>query len=417
MKKFFDKTKTYNYILAITFFVISLIFLKQLSFALWKFDLLNQKHILAFLKMISNGKAFLSGKYLSFIFTFVGMVCVIYSGIILALNIEIGKKKEKIEETIETENSKPQENTTEEKIEVVEEVKEPVKEDKFAMYNIPTEEPVQPVTEVIAEPVKKEISQTLHLPEKKEEKIEVEVSEDEDKERERLQAKIKEIMSKMKEKQEEEKQEISSAPKEKILEPVKFDNGKPVIDMNFKNISEEENNLMEKTLIGAGFKLLSEIRIGSTGIDYLGVAKDKLAIVQLDTTSGNWFASEDKVQGQNVPVWFSEEGNKISPVARVVEAKQDIENLIKGQIDLPIETVVCLTNSQIVNYYDNIENWEKENIKIARLNIEENPEIGETFGTNLPALNEIYPIQSQEETSEADMNKLISILEKAEIPE
>ena len=87
-----------------------------------------------------------------------------------------------------------------------------------------------------------------------------------------------------------------------------------------------------------GFKLLSEIRIGSTGIDYLGVAKDKIALIQLDTTEGNWFASEDKVEGNNAPVWFSELGNKTSPVSRAIEARNNISELIKGEIDLPIET-------------------------------------------------------------------------------
>jgi FtsZ-interacting cell division protein YlmF len=106
---------------------------------------------------------------------------------------------------------------------------------------------------------------------------------------------------------------------------------------------------MEQTLISSGFKLLSEIRIGSTGIDYLGVAKDKLVVVQLDTTEGNWFASEDKVEGNDAPVWFSELGNKISPVARAIEAKNNIAELINGKIDLPIESVACLSRSKVVN--------------------------------------------------------------------
>ena len=168
---------------------------------------------------------------------------------------------------------------------------------------------------------------------------------------------------------------------------------------------------MEQTLISSGFKLLSEIRIGSTGIDYLGVAKDKLVVVQLDTTEGNWFASEDKVEGNDAPVWFSELGNKISPVARAIEAKNNIAELINGKIDLPIETVACLSRSKVVNIPETIEDWEKLQVKVVQL--EKSNDEMET----LSSIEEIYPTQSQEEVDESVMNELISILEKAEIPE
>ena len=113
------------------------------------------------------------------------------------------------------------------------------------------------------------------------------------------------------ENEDEVKEEVPSVvPEEqKILTPMQFDELKKSSEMNFKNISQEQNTNIEETFISAGFKLLSEIRIGKTGIDYLAVSKSEIAILQLDTKDGNWMASEDKI-GDELPVWFSEEERK-----------------------------------------------------------------------------------------------------------
>ena len=265
----------------------------------------------------------------------------------------------------------------------------------------------------------------------KDEKIEeTEENISDEEERAKLQSKIREVMERMREKQNEENieakvnvnpvidPEVATEEQEigtqKILEPMQFagkEKNSLLQNMNFKKISPEENNVMERTLIGAGFKLLSEIRIGSTGIDYLAVGKDKLVVVQLDTTDGNWSASEEVVEGSEAPVWFSENGSKISQVARAIEAKNDILRLIDGQIQIPIETIACLTNSIIVNETDMRSEWNKLGVRMARLS-----ELDDVYD-NIEILNSIFPEKSQIPPSEADMTKLISILEKAEIPE
>ena len=314
--------------------------------------------------------------------------------------------------TLEVEKSITNTNEEEKKQEEVEVKENPVKslqeisEERFAMYNGNNQDKTSLVKEELIE--KEEIPLQNN---------EVGIPNSTEEDRARLQAKIKEIMQRMKERREEEyleieqREDVQENKKEKILEPVKFSQNNNLIDMNFKNISEKENAQMEQTLISSGFKLLSEIRIGSTGIDYLGVAKDKLVVVQLDTTEGNWFASEDKVEGNDAPVWFSELGNKISPVARAIEAKNNIAELINGKIDLPIETVACLSRSKVVNIPETIEDWEKLQVKVVQL--EKSNDEMET----LSSIEEIYPTQSQEEVDESVMNELISILEKAEIPE
>ena len=413
MNKFFDKSKIYNYIAAGIFLITALVFIKNISLFVWHFDIFNGHQVFTFLKHIASGKSFSSGKQLSFLMTFIGSLFVTLSGVLIAMELKFIKPQENSENTSNSDteqnkatkvikaSEKSKENTEEKTEEKAKENTDmPKSEEKFAMYNNANKsEPVAKKQEVIIEE-KPEI---------------IENSKNEDEERAKLQAKIKEIMKKMKEKQEtEELEEINKNPSEKLLSKVEFQkNSKTeLIDMNFKNISEKENLQMEHTLISAGFKLLSEIRIGSTGIDYLGVAKDKLVVVQLDTTDGNWFASEDTVEGNKSPVWFSENGNKTSPVSRTLEAKSNIEKLLAGNIDLPIETVACLTNSNVVNYEEFKEKWDEMGVKVVKLNESEEDSI-----SDIKTLSDIYPIHSQEEISEEAMNKIISILEKAEIPE
>lgn len=427
MQKIFDKSKVLNYITAGIYLISAVIFIKQLSFYLWQFDIFNMKQVGAFLKYIATGKVFGSLKYISFIITFVGLCFITYAGIVISMNFEFLRikpdaKSDDAEKsitqealknaTLEVEKSITNTNEEEKKQEEVEVKENPVKslqeisEERFAMYNGNNQDKTSLVKEELIE--KEEIPLQNN---------EVGIPNSTEEDRAKLQAKIKEIMQRMKERREEEyleieqREDVQEDKKEKILEPVKFSQNSNLIDMNFKNISEKENAQMEQTLISSGFKLLSEIRIGSTGIDYLGVAKDKLVVVQLDTTEGNWFASEDKVEGNDAPVWFSELGNKISPVARAIEAKNNIAELINGKIDLPIETVACLSRSKVVNIPETIEDWEKLQVKVVQL--EKSNDEMET----LSSIEEIYPQQSQEEVDESVMNKLISILEKAEIPE
>ena len=408
MNKFFDKSKIYNYIVAGIFLITALMFIKNMSLFIWNFDIFNKHQVLTFLRYLVKGKSFSSGKQLSFLITFVGALCITVSGVLIAMQLNFMKVEENSENTKNSEDinkaveiiktneastQKPAEKTIENQ---KENTSEP--ENKFAMYE---NKNLMPKNEEV----------TIPAPEV------IENNKNEDEERAKLQSKIREIMRKMKERKEEEEEETTKkkpSTSNKLLS--KFETQKPLqaerIDMNFKNISDEENAVMEHDIISAGFKLLSEIRIGSTGIDYLGVAKDKLVVVQLDTTDGNWFASEDKVEGNETPVWFSEAGNKISPVARALEAKENIKNLLDKDIDLPIETVACLTNSNVVNYEEFKEKWDDMGVKVVKLYKPEEDDLSE-----IQTLSDIYPVQSQSEVPEEMMNKIISILEKAEIPE
>ena len=88
MQKIFDKSKVLNYITAGIYLISAVVFIKQLSFYLWQFDIFNMKQVGAFLKYIGSGKIFNSLKYMSFIITFIGLCIMTYSGVILSMNFE-----------------------------------------------------------------------------------------------------------------------------------------------------------------------------------------------------------------------------------------------------------------------------------------------------------------------------------------
>ncbi len=421
MEKIFDKSKICNYIIAGMFLVVSFWFIKEISYSLWKFDMFSLKHFLFLGEKIITGDAFVSLKYLSFIMVLSGSLFITYGGISITLNMdlkEIFKRKENIEEESITskalKNAKEAVKEDNQKEILKEEEKEkalPIEDTKFSMYD--NKEKAVDIKEVIKPEVIKEekISESIkEAPKPINNQDNKEINDDE--EREKLQAKIRETIEKMKKRTVEES-EVEEVKSEKILKPFNPIDISPKKEssMNFVKISEEDNSKMETTLISAGFKLLSEIRIGKTGIDYLAAAKDKLVVIQFDTTEGNWLASEDKMSGEDSPFWLSDMGNKISPISRVIEAKADIENLIKGEIDLPVKPIVCLSKSDVVNYFDVTTEWNEKGVEVVRLN-----DIDEDM-SSIDKISSLFEPSSQEPIDEKDMEKLISILENAEIPE
>lgn len=405
-----NKEKSINYVLSGVVFIIAVVIVSKLALNLWQFDIFNLKHYKAFGRFIANGRFFKSPKYISFVMVMIGSCLITYFSVLQSLDFDLSKFVKTPEQKNEDAEVVPAKVEEKEVAPVAQQkAMEDEKNSQYAMYNTPSK--VKEV-EVVNE------KQVVPNAPVKEEVVPVKENVDEEKERERLQSKIREVMERLKNKslnqddnEDEVKEEVPSVvPEEqKILTPMQFDELKKSSEMNFKNISQEQNTNIEETFISAGFKLLSEIRIGKTGIDYLAVSKSEIAILQLDTKDGNWMASEDKI-GDELPVWFSEEERKYSPVARAVEAKNTIAELINGKVDLPIKAYACLANSGVMNYFDIENSWKNLGVDVIRLSSNKTID-------DIDTLEETFPISSQEEVDEETMNTLIEILEKAELPE
>ncbi|MBR1544339.1 MAG: hypothetical protein IJ638_00130, partial [Alphaproteobacteria bacterium] len=103
MKKFFDKSKTYNYIVASLFLITAILFIKTMASFVWNFNMFNGKQLSTFLKYLFTGKSFSSGKQLSFIITFIGACLVATSGVLIAMQLKF--TKEEVKETPVSENT------------------------------------------------------------------------------------------------------------------------------------------------------------------------------------------------------------------------------------------------------------------------------------------------------------------------
>lgn len=399
-----SKEKFINYVASVVAFFIALFIINKVAFHFWQFDIFNLKHYKYFGRFIASGRILKSPKYLSFLSVMLGACLVTYFSVVESFKFDF-KKYFKKDENLE--NVSVKEDVKEDMVSK-EEVKEeisPVKmiEDeniaKYDVYNNPERVKDTDIVREVPEPqykIREEAKSSAEI--------------DEEKEREKLQSKIKEVMERLKNKNTDEEEEEPVKKKEQsILMPIQFDKAKNDVEMNFKTITPEQNVVIEETLVSAGFKLLSEIRIGKTGIDYLGVSKSGITIIQLDTKEGNWMASEDNVGGL-MPVWFSEDKQKYSPVARAIEARNTISELIKGKLDLPVKAFACLANSSVMNYFDIQDEWKENNIEVLRLSSNETID-------DIDSFEEKFAPSSEEEVDEATMNTLIEILEKAELPE
>ena len=193
MKKFFDKSKCYNYIIAGIFLIASVMFIKSMAFNIWNFNLFNKRQLIVFLKNIASGKVLFSGKQFSFLITFVGASCVVFGGMLISMQLNLSKKiSEKVEEKVEEKVDTPVENTTE-NAPVPEKIPEKAQEiiptnDKFAMYDN-----VNKIQQVLDN--SREIPQVQDVVNKI-------PTQNEDEERSKLQSKIKEIIKKMQNKSE-----------------------------------------------------------------------------------------------------------------------------------------------------------------------------------------------------------------------
>ena len=449
-----DKKYLLNYIVSAMFIVIAVVFFYNLSAKVFGINLLKTKHLYKILNLIISGKIFTNLKNLSVFISFIGFVFVLIGGCKLSMDIEYQKhnEAENNENTNQTTNTdftvateKIEEKNTDKTDENTKnDAKEPEKqENKFAVYDKPKEdkksepqiEPAQTVKqeanidEVKIEIPEEKIKQKTKL-EKQPSKQEVDFLLDEEQEREKLKNKIKEMINKMdnneiknedknEDKEDSNKKLLSKFDMSKIKGAENTDKKENKIEiltaekipekMNYETITEEQNMIFENVLIDAGFKLLSQIRIGQTGIDYLGISKEQIAIIQVDTNEGKWVANEDLIADNQYPLWYSENGNKISPFYRTTETVNTIKSLLKDN-EIPVQGYVCLTNNTIVNMEEAEEIAKKQNIKILKI---ENYE-GNEF---IDSLDEEFEEESLTEPDQKTLDKIISTLEQAEIPE
>ncbi|MDR1477043.1 MAG: hypothetical protein LBI17_02855 [Rickettsiales bacterium] len=409
----FDKEKLPNYILCAILAIVALILMRKTAMGLWRFDFARAKHLLGIGRLIITGKVLFSAKYLSFLAVMAGIATAFFGLGSIALAADLKKfmpKKPKAEEKEKEKPAKSVSSKPKAKKAAVQTAQDvPIEVRTYhpraaaAYAQVDPEVARAPSPAYAAQPAPQPAALYNPAP----------PSMDEVAERENLQKKIHEIMDKMKAREDVESaaEQLATAaqPAGRILTPAKFDvpPARKASKMNFADIPPAANSEIEHFLIGANLKLLSEIRIGETGIDYIGVG-DAINVIQCFAPEGSWMASEDSIGG-GAPVWFSEDRNRTSPVARAIEAKYAVESLIRGKIDLPVRAYACMADGSVVNASDMEEEWKRLGVGVMRLD-------SNTSEAALEPMGAIFPPNSQPEIAEERMQELISILEAAESP-
>ena len=93
-------------------------------------------------------------------------------------------------------------------------------------------------------------------------------------------------------------------------------------DEDFANIPLDDIKMPERTalnedipalLIKAGYKVVADVDMDGTHVDYVAIDSVKILLMVLDTQKGDWLADEERFNNED-PLWFSESSHRTSPV-------------------------------------------------------------------------------------------------------
>lgn len=122
------------------------------------------------------------------------------------------------------------------------------------------------------------------------------------------------------------------------------------------------------TLSQKGYDVLSNITVGDTLIDFVGVSKDEICFCLVDKESGDWLADEEMFNGEE-PLWFSENSHRVSPVCKLNTAKKLIEEKLEDEeFEQKLNFYVVIQMANIINADDMFEIWNNMNINVTRIN-------------------------------------------------
>ena len=122
------------------------------------------------------------------------------------------------------------------------------------------------------------------------------------------------------------------------------------------------------TLSQKGYDILTNVTIGDTVIDFVGVAKENICFCLVDKETGDWLADEEMFNGEE-PLWFSENSHRISPVCKLNSAKKAIEEKLDDEgYEQKLDFYVVIQMANIINADDMFETWNNMNINVTRIN-------------------------------------------------
>ena len=103
------------------------------------------------------------------------------------------------------------------------------------------------------------------------------------------------------------------------------------------------------------------------GLDFIGIAKEKIVLCLVDKEPGDWLADEERFNDEE-PLWFSESSHRISPVRKVDVSRQAlIDKLENADMHFDVKAFVIVQIGNIINAEDMFDIWNDIGVKVTRI--------------------------------------------------
>jgi hypothetical protein len=123
-----------------------------------------------------------------------------------------------------------------------------------------------------------------------------------------------------------------------------------------------------EALVQKNYDVISNVRVGDTVIDYVGVSESDIYLCLVDKESGDWLADEEMFNGEE-PLWFSESSHRVSPVCKLHNAYPKIKDALEDEgFEQDVSALVVIQMANIINADDMFDIWSDLNIEVTRIN-------------------------------------------------
>lgn len=131
---------------------------------------------------------------------------------------------------------------------------------------------------------------------------------------------------------------------------------------------DSSHNPIYETLQQKGYDIITNITVGGTAIDFVGVSDTDVCLCLVDKETGDWLADEELFNGED-PLWFSEDSHRISPVRKAANAQKPVYNaLADAGLNMIVKPYVVIQMANIINADDMFETWDNSGVEVTRIN-------------------------------------------------
>ena len=150
------------------------------------------------------------------------------------------------------------------------------------------------------------------------------------------------------------------------------DNRNNEANQNRSNDSAERkdspHNPIYETLSQKGYDVITNITVGGTNFDFVGVSDTEVYLCLVDKEAGDWLADEELFNGED-PLWFSEDSHRVSPVRKAANAQKPTYNaLADAGLNMIIKPYVVIQMANIINADDMFDTWDNSGVEVTRIN-------------------------------------------------